>query len=126
MHRKRLAWLVLLGPLAGCAISPTPPDTLLPALQHHYALYATEEGGACPEPELASIMQRKVMSTSGDRTVLRVRYGYVDQSVEDDTDWDRVLLRERRCTGVGERDFTLVRRQTGYGVVEMSGERRQL
>jgi hypothetical protein len=126
MHRKRIVWLGLLGPLAGCATSPTPPDTLLPALQRHYALYAVEEAGACPEPELASIMQRKVVSTSGDRTVLRVRYSYVDPSVDDATDWDRVLLRERRCTGVGERDFTLVKRQTGYGVVEMSGEHRDL
>jgi hypothetical protein len=109
--------------LAGCAAS-APPDTLLPALQRYYAGHAIEEGGACPQPALASIAQRKVVSSSGEQTVLRVRYSYVDGSVEDETDWDRVLLRERKCAGMGERDFTLVKRPTGYAVTGMSGEQR--
>ncbi|MDX1540513.1 MAG: hypothetical protein R3349_03825 [Geminicoccaceae bacterium] len=117
-----VAVLMLLA-LAGCA-SPRPPDTLLPALQRYYARHAVEEGGACATPALASIAQRKVISTSADQTVLRVRYSYVDASVEDETDWDRVLLRDRKCAGMAERDFTLVRRKTGYAVTEMSGGRR--
>jgi hypothetical protein len=32
-----------------------------------------------------------------------------------------VLQVERPCTGVAERDFTLVRGRIGYQVVEMSG-----
>lgn len=109
--------------LAGCA-SPRPPDTLLPALQRYYDEHAIEQAGACPDPALASIAQRKVIRTSGEQTVLRVRYSYVDASVEDQTDWDRVLLRDRKCAGMSERDFTLVRRNTGYAVTEMSGEQR--
>lgn len=118
-------WIVLasLLALAGCA-SPRPADTLLPALQRYYAKHAVEEGGACPDPALASIAQRKVISSSAEATVLRVRYSYVDPSVEDETDWQRVLLRDRKCAGMGERDFTLVRRKTGYAVTAMSGERR--
>ena len=123
MHRTWLVPIGLLVPLAGCA-SPTPPDTLLPALQRYYAEHAVEEGGACADPALASIAQRKVISASGDATVLRVRYSYVDASVADETDWERVLLRDRKCAGMAERDFTLVRRKTGYAVTEMSGERR--
>ena len=123
MDRIWLVRIALLAPLAGCA-TPTPPDTLLPALQRYYAEHAIEEAGACPDPALASIAQRKVLSTSGDATVLRVRYSYVDRSVADETDWDRVLLRERKCTGMNERDFTLVRRKTGYAVTAMSGERQ--
>lgn len=115
--------ILIFTALAGCA-TPGPPDTLLPALQRYYAEHAVEEGGACATPALASIAQRKVISSAEDRTVLRVRYSYVDASVEDDTDWDRVLLRDRKCAGMGERDFTLVRRKTGYAVTGMSGGQR--
>jgi hypothetical protein len=120
-------WLVTPGTLlllAGCVAPGAAPDTLLPALQRYYAEHAVEEDGSCPRPELATITKRKVLSSSGEATVLRVRYSYFDASVDDVPDWQRVLIRERRCAGYGERDFTLVKRKTGYEVMAMSGDVR--
>lgn len=108
--------------LAGCVASMEAPDTLMPALQRYYAEHAVEERGACPDPALAAITRRKVLSASGEQTILRVRYAYVDASVDDPADWERVLIRERACSGYNERDFTLVRRKTGYEVSGMSGQ----
>ena len=109
--------------LAACA-HPEPPDTLQPTLKSYYAAIATEEAGACPDPEISAITKRKIIRAAGDTTVLRVRYSYFDPSVEEATDWPRVLIGERPCTGFAERDFTLVRGPTGFNVTEMSGERR--
>ena len=109
--------------LAGCA-SLGEPDELQQKLESHYAGVATEEEGACPSPEIASITHRKVLDSSAERTRLRVRYSYFDPSREGDASWQQVLLADRPCTGFAERDFVLERGRLGYKVVEMSGERR--
>ena len=129
MHRSSgaphaLAAGLVAGLLSGCVATMEAPDTLMPALQRFYAEHAVEERGACSNPALAAITQRKVVSTSGERTVLRVRYAYVDPTFDDPADWQRVLIRERECSGYNERDFTLVRRKTGYEVSAMSGQVR--
>jgi len=114
--------LVMLA-LAGCA-SLGEPDELQQKLQSYYAGHASEQAGACPRPEIASVTRRKVLESTGERTLLRVRYSYFDPSREDDASWQQVLLAERPCTGFAERDFTLERGRLGYKVVGMSGEVR--
>ena len=109
--------------LAGCA-SLDEPDELQQKLQAYYAGHASEEQGTCPRPEIASVTHRKVLQSSAERTLLRVRYSYFDPSREDDASWQQVLLAERPCTGFAERDFTLERGRLGYKVVGMSGEVR--
>jgi hypothetical protein len=109
--------------LGGCA-SLGEPDELQQKLERYYAGAASEEDGACPTPEIASITHRKVLASSGERTRLRVRYSYFDPSREGDASWQQVLLADRPCTGFAEREFMLERGTLGYQVVEMSGERR--
>ena len=109
--------------LVGCA-SPIVEDDLQGKLARYYAAHAIEEDGACPSPEISTVTRRKVIESGGNRTVLRVRYGYFDPSVEDEADWPRVLITDRPCTGFAERDFTLEERRTGYAVMDMSGPRR--
>lgn len=118
--------LALVGTAAtGCAVIPGPADDLETELKRFYAGRAIEEDGSCPAPEISTITKRRVLRTSGDRTVLRVRYNYFDPSVEGETTWRTVLLSDRECTGVAERNFTLVRRPTGVDVLEMSGPVRR-
>ena len=109
--------------LAGCA-SLSEPDELQQKLQSYYAGHASEQEGACPSPEIASVTHRKVLQSSAERTLLRVRYSYFDPSRAGDASWQQVLLAERPCTGFAERDFTLERGRLGYKVVGMSGEVR--
>ena len=108
---------------AGCTTLGE-PDELQQKLQSYYAGHASEEDGACPSPEVASVTHRKVLESGAERTLLRVRYSYFDPSREGDASWQQVLLAERPCTGFAERDFTLERGRLGYKVVGMSGEVR--
>jgi len=120
--RPILSALAVLA-LAGCA-STGEPDELQQKLQSYYAGHASEQDGACPSPEIASVTHRKVLESSGERTLLRVRYSYFDPSRDDEASWQEVLLADRPCTGFAERDFTLERGRLGYKVVGMSGELR--
>jgi hypothetical protein len=118
------------GPLAlallvGCT-SMTPQDDLAAEIAQYYAEHASEEDGRCAAPEIASITRRKVLASSGEVTHLRVRYSYFDASASGATDWARVLQAPRACTGVAERDFTLVSTDLGYKVMQMSGPVREL
>ena len=69
--------------------------------------------------------KRKVLGSSGEVTHLRVRYSYFDAGAPGATDWTRVLQAPRACTGVAERDFTLVSTDLGYKVLQMSGPVRE-
>jgi hypothetical protein len=109
--------------LVGCT-SIAPQDDLTAKIAQYYAEHASEEDGRCAAPEIASITRRKVLASSGEVTRLRVRYSYFDPSASGATGWTRVLQAERECTGVAERDFTLVSTNLGYKVVQMSGSVR--
>ena len=111
---------LVLASLLGCT-SMAPQDDLAAEVAQYYAAHASEEGGRCTSPEIASVTKRKVLGSSAEATRLRVRYSYFDPSAEGATDWTRVLRTERACTGFAERDFTLARGPLGYQVVEMSG-----
>jgi hypothetical protein len=111
--------------LAGCATPGAPEDDVAAKIRNYYAAHATEEDGACPSPEIASITKRKLEETAGARTVLRVRYSYFDPSQGSTSAWmPTVLLAPRACTGFAERDFTLEQAKLGYRVVAMSGAQR--
>jgi hypothetical protein len=110
--------------LSGCA-TPGAEDDVAGKIERYYAAHAIEEAGECPQPEIAAITKRKVQQSAGDETVLRIRYSYFDDSVDDTPAWKTVLISERPCTGFAERDFTLVRQKTGYVVSAMSGEQHQ-
>jgi hypothetical protein len=109
--------------LAGCASTPE-PDELQLKIQEYYAARASEEDGACPTPEIASVTKRKVLESGAERTLVRVRYSYFDPSRGGATSWSQVLIASKPCTGFAERDFTLERSKLGYCVVDMSGPRR--
>jgi hypothetical protein len=122
---SRWKGMVLAGlTLAGCA-TPGAEDDVAGKIERYYAQHAIEEEGKCPRPEIAAVTKRKVQSSAGDQTVLRVRYSYFDDTVDDASAWKSVLIAERPCTGFAERDFTLVRQKTGYAVTAMSGEQRE-
>jgi hypothetical protein len=123
-RHARAAGLLALAWLAGCATTP-PPDDVTTKITQYYAEHASEEGGRCAEPEIASVTKRKVLARSGEVTHLRVRYSYFDASAPGATDWTRVLQAPRACTGVAERDFTLVSTDLGYKVMQMSGPVRE-
>ena len=109
--------------LAGCASTPE-PDELQLKIQDYYAAQASEEEGACPTPEIASVTKRKVLQSGAEQTLLRVRYSYFDPSRSGATSWSQVLIASKPCTGFAERDFALESSKLGYRVVDMSGPRR--
>ena len=82
---------------AGCWRSPVSlaapprrrPTTSRTKITQYYAEHASEEGGRCVAPEIASVTKRKVLGSSGEVTHLRVRYSYFDASAPGATDWTR-------------------------------------
>jgi hypothetical protein len=111
--------------LGGCATPGAPEDDLAAKIRDYYALHASEQDGACPSPEIASITKRKLEQSAPGRTVLRVRYSYFDPSRGSTSAWmPSVLLAPRACTGFAERDFTLEQAKLGYRVIAMSGPQR--
>jgi hypothetical protein len=122
-RRARAGGPLALAVLVGCTTT-APRDDLAAEIAQYYAEHASEEDGRCAAPEIASITRRKVLGSSGEVTHLRVRYSYFDPNVPGGADWTRVLQAERECTGVAERDFTLVSTNLGYKVVQMSGSVR--
>jgi hypothetical protein len=123
-RRARAGGLLALAYLVGCT-SMAPQDDLAAKIAQYYAEHASEEDGRCAAPEIAGVTRRKVLASSGEVTHLRVRYSYFDPSAPGGADWTRVLQAERECTGVAERDFTLVATDLGYKVIEMSGPVRE-
>jgi hypothetical protein len=115
----RIRGLLALGCLAACTAMPQ--DDVATKIAQYYAEHASEEDGRCVAPEIASVTRRKVLASSGEVTHLRVRYSYFDASAPGASDWTRVLVADRECAGVAERDFTLVSTDLGYKVVQMSG-----
>ena len=110
--------------VAGCAYTGDVPDRLEDKIQGYYAAHAVEEDGQCATPEMAGMTRRKVVASSAERTVLRVRYSYFDASEGTTPAWPLVLDGNRACTGSAEREFTLERGRLGYAVVRMSGPTR--
>jgi hypothetical protein len=117
MTLRRLAIVPLaVGAAAACALAP--PDDLALEVNRYYAAHASEENGACPRPEIASVTER---IERGD--LVMVRYTYYEPG-EEETDWQSVFHKPVACTGTGERQFTVERTKLGLEVVDMTGPRR--
>jgi hypothetical protein len=117
MTMRRLAVLPLtLGAATACGLAP--PDDLSREVSRYYAAHASEENGACPRPQIASVTERV---EQGD--LVTVRYTYYEPG-EDQTDWQEVFHKPVACTGSGERQFTVERTKLGLEVVDMTGPQR--
>jgi len=107
---------ILLGAaLAACTGSPSGElagePGLLTEVKRYYDRHGMEVAGRCRTPELGGVLRSAVLERDADRLVIRVGYTYNDPN-------ERLL---DECRGVGERIFTVARRDGGLEVVEMTG-----
>ena len=110
---------LLMSGLASCALEP--PDPLDRELGRYYAAHASEQGGDCQSPAIASVTERTEL---GNDQVM-VRYTYYEPG-EDETAWPTVFHAAVLCTGIGERQFRVERTKIGLEVVDMTGPRRTM
>ena len=109
--------------LAGCGTGADHDPELTSVIKRHYAANATEEVGACPNPKIDTIQERRVVEQSADGDeVVMIRYSYFDPTVDMDADWDRLVYLSQPCGGLAERRFVLEKSPVGYRVKSMSGE----
>ena len=116
MTMRRLAVIPLAMGATACALPP--PDDLAREVNRYYAAHASEENGACKQPEIASMTER---TEQGDQVT--VRYTYYEPG-EEGTEWQNVFHQPVACTGTGERQFTVERTKLGLEVTGMTGPRR--
>jgi hypothetical protein len=117
MTMRQLALVALaLGSATACGLAP--PDELSREVSRYYAAHASEENGACPRPQIASVTER---AQRGD--LVTVRYTYYEPG-EAETDWQQVFHKPVACTGSGERQFTVERTKLGLEVTGMTGPQR--
>ena len=95
------------GPSASLAGEPG----LFTEVQRYYDRHGLEVGGRCRTPELGGILRSEVLERTADRLVIQVDYTYQDPNER---------LRDE-CRGIGERVFTVERRDGRLEVVEMTG-----
>jgi hypothetical protein len=84
---------------------------LFTEVKRYYDRHGMEVAGRCRTPELGGVLRSTVLERDADRLVIRVGYTYNDPN-------ERLL---DECRGVGERIFTVARRDGGLEVVEMTG-----
>jgi hypothetical protein len=95
-------------------------------IQRFYLDRATEKGGMCTSPAIRSITQTTVLEDTEEQLVLRVRYFWHDEGMQQDFD-QLPLLTVTSCQGFAERDFTLARMTDGtLQVTGMTGELRNV
>lgn len=95
------------GPSAQLAGEPG----LFTEVKRYYDQHGLEHAGRCRTPELGGVLRTTVLERSADGLVMRLRYTFNDAN-------ERLT---NECRGVGERDFTVARRDGGLEVVEMTG-----
>ena len=129
LGRKR-PWLGLLAgvAVAGCA-SPSIESTQLgagsaveTAIKRYYARSASERHGLCPRPYIDGITDVEVIEDTPDRLVAEVGYFFRDRVRDQDGGEDDGSA---RCTGFGERTFTLASPEQSPKVVDMTGPQGQ-
>ncbi|MEZ5932048.1 MAG: hypothetical protein R3F54_08875 [Alphaproteobacteria bacterium] len=124
--------------LAGCqdfwrssgAWDVGPHRGLLLDISNYYHRHASEEGGRCKSPYFDGIIQAEVVDEADDSVDVHVHYGYRDFLNDGDDDCDPkfrplrcTIMRE--CRGFAVREFTAAKSETGYDIIDMSGERRR-
>jgi hypothetical protein len=112
--------------LLGCSATPVESQhfgssfAIESAIKRHYARNATE--GNCYNPTIDGFTRVRVLEDTPSRLVVHARYLYRDR-FEDGGDNGRST---GRCTGFGERTFTLTRSpDRGDLVVSMSGQQEE-
>jgi len=111
----RLAAMLVGAALVACTGGPDAQLAGEPGLftevKRYYDRYGMEVAGRCRTPELGGVLRSTVLERDADRLVIRVGYTYNDPN-------ERLL---NECRGLGERVFTVARRDGGLEVVEMTG-----
>lgn len=126
----RLTILIIVGlSLGGCADASQSrawelegrPGLLLP-IRQYYDRNAMEEGGRCKKPLFDAVIASEIVDETSDLLVVHTRYRYRGSA-----SGRRRSGRggSRRCSGVGERTFTLRQDEGGYQVVDMTGPGRR-
>jgi len=114
--------------LLGCSAAPIESRyfgssyAIESAIKRHYARSATE--GNCYYPTIDGFTRVTVLEDTPERLVVHARYLYRDFIQDGGGDDDGRST--GRCTGYGERTFTLTRDpETGRVAVAMSGEQEE-
>lgn len=97
------------------------PGLLLP-IRQYYDRNAQEEGGRCKRPLFDAVLASEIVDETSDLLVVDIRHRY-----RGGASGRRRSGRggSRRCSGIGERTFTLRQGESGCEVVDMSGPRRR-
>lgn len=116
----RTALPILLG-LAGCSW-PGPSLQGQPGLQYDVISFyngrAMERSASCPNPEMQSITNSRIVSDDGEAVTMDIRYSWVDWSQATDIGGGNVTT----CRDWSERTFTFARDTNGkLQVTGMSG-----
>ena len=110
----KLAGILLGAALVACTGGPSGQLAGEPGLftevKRYYDRYGMEVAGRCRTPQLGGVLRSTVLERAADRLVIRVGYTYDDPNARLD-----------ECRGLGERVFTVARRDGGLEVVEMTG-----
>lgn len=122
-------WVVLLAAvllLPGCAGTRIESQhfgssgAIERAFERHYARYATESN--CYNPTIDGFTRVTVLEDTPDRLVVHARYLFRDRF--QDRGGDRGSG-AGRCTGFGERTFSLTRSPEGQLIVAMDGQQQE-
>jgi hypothetical protein len=107
-----------------------PHRGLLLDVSNYYHRHASEEGGRCISPLFDGVTQAEVIDAADDTVDVHLRYYYRDFLNDGDDDCDPrfrplrcTIMRE--CRGFGIREFTARKAESGYEILDMSGERRR-
>jgi len=113
---RHVPFLALLPPiLTSCGSGSGLPPQTEQAIETHYRMHASEEGGRCPALFINGFTRVEVVEDAPDRQVIAVRYLYGDR-IKDSGDSDG-----GQCVGYNGRRFTLTKTEAGVEVTEMTG-----
>ncbi len=118
--------ILLAGALLAACAWQGPPLEGHPGLQWQvqsfYGARAVEANAMCPEPQMTTITDSKVVEETPQKVVMGLRYHFRDEGASIDVDGGS----KPGCDGFSERRFTFGKTSVGNLVVEsMSGPQRQ-
>jgi hypothetical protein len=102
---------------------------LLLDISNYYHRHALE-GGLCKSPYIDGVGHAEAIDLDNDVIEVHLRYYYRDflNDGDDDCDPKKRPLRctiMRECQGFASRDFRVVKTETGFDVIDMSGTRKR-
>ena len=112
--------------IGACTLGSGVDPGLDRVIKAYYAKHATEEDGKCRAPKIDTIQSHQSKSGSeASVDVVTIRYSYYDRHADMDSNWGALFHLSQPCGGIAERDFSLVRTDLGYRVMDMKGEQRR-